>query len=63
MSTDHPRPDRRPTTGTPRWVKAFGITAVILVVLFFVLHLTGNGMGGHGGSASAPILVLLTAGK
>ena len=36
-------------TGTPRWVKAFGIVAFVLLVLFVVLHLTGNGLGGlHG---------------
>jgi len=29
-------------------VKGFGIIVVALLVLFVVLHLTGNGMGGHG---------------
>lgn len=33
---------------TPRWVKLFGMAAVILLVLFVILHLTGNGMVGHG---------------
>jgi hypothetical protein len=32
---------------TPRWVWVFGIIAVILVVAFVLLHLTGHGMGGH----------------
>ena len=32
---------------TPRWVKAFGIIAIVLVLLFVVLHLTGGGLGGH----------------
>lgn len=63
MSTDGPRLERRPTTGTPRWVKAFGIIAAILVVLFLLLHFTGNGMGGHGGPASASILALITEGR
>jgi hypothetical protein len=33
--------------GTPRWVKMFGIVAVILVLLFVILHLAGRGLGGH----------------
>lgn len=32
---------------TPRWVYVFGIVAVVLVVVFVVLHLTGRGLGGH----------------
>jgi hypothetical protein len=38
--------------GTPRWVKLFGITVVILVLLLAGLHLTGytptHGMPMHG---------------
>jgi hypothetical protein len=38
--------------GTPRWVKAFGIIAVLFVIAFAALHLTGRGFGpgmhGHG---------------
>ena len=34
--------------GMPGWVKAFGIVALVLIMLFVVLHLTGHGMGGHG---------------
>lgn len=41
------RPAGNPEPRTPRWVKAFVITAVILVVAFAVLHLTGGGMGSH----------------
>jgi hypothetical protein len=37
--------DRYP--GTPRWVKVFGIFALVLVLLFVVLHLTGRGLGDH----------------
>ena len=35
--------------GMPRWVKMFGLVAAILVaVLFVILHLTGlGGMGSH----------------
>ncbi len=39
--------DRELTAGTPRWVKVFGIIAIILVLLFVLLHLTGRGLGGH----------------
>jgi len=34
-------------TGTPRWVKVAGIIALILVVLFVVIIVTGRG-GSHG---------------
>jgi hypothetical protein len=41
---------REPTTGgTPRWVKIFGIIALVLVVLFLIMLLTG-GPGRHGPS-------------
>ena len=33
--------------GTPRWVKAFAIAAMILVVTFVIFHLPGGGFGGH----------------
>jgi hypothetical protein len=35
------------TTSTPRWVKAFGITAFVVVLLLVILHLAGDGLGGH----------------
>jgi len=38
---------QRPTPGTPRWVKVFGIVVIALVLVFVVLHLTGHGFGGH----------------
>ena len=41
------RPGREPTTGPPRWVKVFGIIALVVAVLFVVLLLTG-GPGRHG---------------
>ena len=28
--------------GAPRWVKLFGIAAVVLILVFAGLHLTGN---------------------
>ncbi len=30
-------PDRESTTGTPRWVKVFGIIALVVVLLFVIL--------------------------
>lgn len=45
------RPDHDPTTGTPRWVKVFGIIAAVVVLLFLILMFTrgpgGRGPGGH----------------
>jgi hypothetical protein len=33
---------RRSTEGTPRWVKVFGIVALVVVVLFVVLLIAGG---------------------
>ena len=41
------------TAGTPRWVKVFGIIALVTVVLFVVLMLIGRG-GGHGPGRHTP---------
>lgn len=35
------------TASTPRWVYVFGITAIVLILVFVVLHLTGGGLVGH----------------
>jgi hypothetical protein len=32
---------------TPRWVRVFGIIAIIVLVAFVVLHLAGGGPGRH----------------
>lgn len=40
-------PDRGSSTGPPRWVKVFGIVALVLVVTVAVLHLTGRGFSHH----------------
>ncbi|MGH9162390.1 MAG: hypothetical protein ACRD2X_20690 [Vicinamibacteraceae bacterium] len=41
-------PDRRSAAGTPRWAMiVLGIMALLLVLLFVVLHLAGGGHGGH----------------
>jgi hypothetical protein len=37
-------PDVESAPGTPRWVKVFGVIALVVVVLFVILFLTG----GHG---------------
>ena len=37
----------RPVPGMPRWVKAFGLLAVVLLLLVVILHLTGLGPGDH----------------
>ncbi len=46
MSQTEITPERRSAPGTPRWVKVLGIIAIVLVLLFVTLHLTGfNPMG------------------
>ena len=40
-------PAHQPTVGPPRWVKVFGIIALVVVVVFVILLLTG-GPGRHG---------------
>jgi hypothetical protein len=42
------RPDRGSTSGTPRWVKVFGLIALLVVVLFVVVMLIGGGEHGPG---------------
>jgi hypothetical protein len=39
--------DSPPYPGTPRWVKVFGIIALVVVLLFVILMFT-RGPGGHG---------------
>jgi hypothetical protein len=40
-------PPRYPDTRTPRWVKVFGMIALVLILLFVALHLAGYGFGNH----------------
>ena len=39
--TGDDEPDPGSTTGTPRWVKVFGIIAIVLVLLFIIMMLVG----------------------
>ena len=41
--------DRGVAPRTPRWVYVFGIIALVVIVLFVILHLAGGGFRGHGG--------------
>ncbi len=45
--------DLPPYPGTPRWVKVFGILALVVVLLLVILLLT-RGPGGHGPGRHAP---------
>ena len=47
MSQTPKESGRRPLPGTPRWVKVFGIIAIILIALFVIAHLTGISPMGH----------------
>lgn len=49
-------PDRGSVTDTPRWVKVFGIVALVLVLAFVITHLTGKGFShdDHTGSGDKP---------
>ncbi len=47
--TRRPGADPPPYPGTPRWVKVFGIIALVVVLLFVILLFT-RGPGGHGPS-------------
>ena len=49
-----PTEDHNSTAGgspppTPRWVKAFGLVALALVLLFVIKHLAGGGFRSHMG--------------
>jgi len=50
-----PEPDDAPM---PRWVKLLAIAAIVFVLAFAVLHLTGRGLGhhmsGHGSPGHGP---------
>ncbi len=54
----------RDTTGAPRWVRVFGIIALVLVVLAAILLLTGGGSHGPGRhtGGQAPSAIVTQAG-
>lgn len=41
-------------TGTPRWVKVFGLIALVVVLLFVILLLIRGPGGGHGPGLHTP---------
>ena len=43
----------RSDAGTPRWVKVAGVIALLLIVAFVLVTLTGRG-GGHGPGRHTP---------
>ena len=40
--------------GTPRWVKVFGVVALVVVLLVAAVALAGGGAGGHGPGRHLP---------
>ncbi|MDQ6693348.1 MAG: hypothetical protein M3014_02870 [Chloroflexota bacterium] len=48
MSQAHEGMDPDTPPSTPGWVKVLGIIAVVLILLFVGLHLTGLAPVGHG---------------
>ena len=51
MLQTHADPDGGSTAGTPRWVKVFGIVALVLLLLLVVVQFAG---GGHGPGRHVP---------
>ena len=48
MSQTQAEYNRKSTPGTPRWVKVFGLIALILIVILGILHFGGgHGPGSH----------------
>lgn len=41
-----PLSDSESSTGTPRWVKVFGIITIVVVLLFVILLIAGGGRHG-----------------
>jgi hypothetical protein len=42
-----PMANRPPYPGAPRWVKALGIIAIVVILLFVIMLLAGHGPGRH----------------
>ena len=49
MSQPQHEPNQGSVIATPIWVKVMGAIAVVAIVAFLVLHLTGHAPMGHGG--------------
>jgi hypothetical protein len=49
MSQPQHEPNQGPDIATPLWVKILGAIAVVVIVAFLLLHLTGHAPMGHGG--------------
>ena len=47
-------PVRGAAASTPRWVKVFGVIALVLVLLVGIMLLTGGGSGDHGPGRHIP---------
>jgi hypothetical protein len=65
MSQTHGGPDRGSAPSTPRWVKVFGIIALVVVLLFVISLLAGvrHGPGLHspsGGSGGQTMSTIVT---
>jgi hypothetical protein len=43
-----PNPDSNSDTGTPRWVKVFGIISLVVALLFVMMLVAGGGRHGPG---------------
>lgn len=43
----NPNPGAGDDTGLPRWVKLFGVIALVVVLMVVVVMLAGGGLGGH----------------
>jgi hypothetical protein len=48
MSQSEEGPQSNAPPSTPSWVKVFGVIAILLILLFVILHLTGLSPTGHG---------------
>ena len=58
MAETHTRSDPDTPPGVPRWVKVFAIVFIVLVLVFVILHLTGNGLANlHGALRAAEFSV------
>jgi hypothetical protein len=52
--SDQPSVPDSDDAATPRWVKLLAIAALVFVLAFAALHLTGRGLGHHMGGHGAP---------